>query len=126
MVIVAATLCDRLVKAATPPAAVAANVPCNAPLPAPRAAFTTVVLSLLRKLPYWSSTRTTGCCANATPAVAVADGCGCMVKRLAAAGLITMLPEGTGVTPPPVKLIVIVVATGCERLVYVASPLSNG
>ena len=50
--IVLATLCERLAKVATPLRAVAVKVPCNVPLPALRAAVTTVELSLLRKLPY--------------------------------------------------------------------------
>src|SRR6185369_11043166 len=47
--IVLATLCERLAKTATPLRAVALNVPCKVPLPALRAAVTTVELSLLRK-----------------------------------------------------------------------------
>ena len=39
-----------------------------------RVALTTVLLSLPRKFPNWSSTRSTGCCGNATPAVAVVEG----------------------------------------------------
>ena len=50
-VIVVATLCDRLVKVTMPATAVRPVVPCNVPLPAPRVALTTVVLSLLRRLP---------------------------------------------------------------------------
>ncbi len=50
-------------------------VPCKAPLPAFRLAVTVVPLSLLRKLPNWSSIRTFGCWAKAAPAVAVAEGC---------------------------------------------------
>ena len=37
----------------------------------PRAAVTVCVLSLVMTLPNWSSSVTTGCVANATPAVAV-------------------------------------------------------
>src|ERR1043166_4395008 len=85
MVILVATLCDRLTKVATPLAAVAVSVPCKGPLPAARAAVTTVLLSLLRKLPNASSTRTTGCWAKTTPAVAVAEGCLWSVKWSAAA-----------------------------------------
>ncbi len=62
-----------------PSAAVRLVVPCNVPLPARRAALTTVLLSIvplavLRRLPNWSCTSITGCCAKTTPAVAVADG----------------------------------------------------
>src|SRR5215468_2199945 len=77
-VILVATLCERLLKLAMPLLAVALSVPCNVPLPAPRAALTTVLsvtpLVLLRRLPNWSRTCRTGCWAKATPAVAVAEG----------------------------------------------------
>ena len=66
----------------TPLTAVRLVVPCNVPLPALRAAVTTVVLSLLRRLPNWSSIRITGCWAKATPAVAVAEGWVCKVSRV--------------------------------------------
>ena len=55
------------------------------------AAVTWVVLSPVSRLPYWSSTSITGCVANATPAVAVAEGCVSITNWLAAAGLTTML-----------------------------------
>ena len=81
-VIVPATLCDKLANAAIPSTAVTFVAPCKTPLPVPllRDALTTVLLSemplvVLRRLPNWSCTRTTGCCAKTTPAVAVADGC---------------------------------------------------
>ena len=74
IVILVATLWDRLVKVATPLAVVIVKVPCNVPLPAARAAVTTVLESLLRKLPNTSSIRITGCWAKTIPAVAVAEG----------------------------------------------------
>ena len=40
------------------------------------AALTCVVLSPVSRLPYWSSTSTTGCVLKATPAVAVWRGLG--------------------------------------------------
>ena len=50
-----ATLCERLVKVATPLTAVAVRVPCNVPLPALRAAVSTVLsvtpLAALRTVP---------------------------------------------------------------------------
>ena len=61
IVIVSAMLYDRPVKVATPLTAVRLVVPCKAPLPAARLAVTTVLLSLVSKLPDASSTRTTGC-----------------------------------------------------------------
>src|SRR5262245_51915033 len=48
---VLATLWERLTKVTTPFTAVALKVPCKVPLPALRAAVTTVLLSLLRRLP---------------------------------------------------------------------------
>ena len=75
IVMVVATLCDRLVKASTPLTDVRVVAPCKAPLPAFRLAVTTVPLSLLRKLPNWSSIRIFGCWAKAAPAVPVAEGC---------------------------------------------------
>src|SRR5215472_3107545 len=87
-VILVATLCERLSKLAMPLAAVAVSVPCKVPLPAPRAALTTVLsvtpLALLRRLPNWSRTCRTGCWAKATPAVAVAEGWVWMARLLAA------------------------------------------
>ncbi len=87
MVMLVATLCARSVKVTTPLTAVRLVVPCKVPLPALRAAVTTVVLSLLRRLPNWSSIRMTGCCEKATPAVAVEEGCVCKVNRAAAPAL---------------------------------------
>ena len=49
------------------------------------------MLSPVSRLPYWSSTSITGCVLNATPAVAVAEGCVSITNWLAAAGLTTML-----------------------------------
>ena len=74
-----ATLCERLVNVTRPLIAVRLVVPCNVPLPVPRAAVTTVLsdtpLAVLRKVPNWSSTLRTGCWAKATPAIAVEEGC---------------------------------------------------
>ena len=50
-VIVLATRCDRFAKLASPLTAVAVSVPCKAPLPPLRPAVTTVLLSLMHKLP---------------------------------------------------------------------------
>ena len=100
-----------MLKLATPPLAVAVNVPCNVPVPAARAAVTTVPLSPLRRLPYWSSIRITGCCAKTTPAVAVLDGWVRMVSLLAAAALTTTLAEVAPVKLPLLKPTVIVSAT---------------
>ena len=74
IVMVSTVLCARLVKVAKPLAAVTLTVPSKLPVPALRAAVTTVVLSVLRKLPNASSTRMTGCWANGAVTVAVADG----------------------------------------------------
>ena len=74
MVMLVATLWNKLMKVARPPAAVAESVPCSAPPPALRAAVTTVLLSEVIKLPEASSMRMTGCVWKATPAVAVEEG----------------------------------------------------
>src|SRR2546430_100054 len=95
-----ATLCERFVKVTTPPLAVRLVVPCKVPLPAPRLAGTTLVLSLLRRFPYRSSIRTPGCCANAAPATAVGPGWVNIVKRFAAAALTTTLLDIEGVKRP--------------------------
>src|SRR5436190_24188592 len=92
IVILVATLWDKLAKATMPLAAARLVIPCNVPLPAARAAVTTVLLSPLRRFPNWSSMRTTGCWAKAAPAVAVAEGWLAIVRRLAAVGLTTMMP----------------------------------
>ena len=69
-----ATVWERLVKLAKPLRAVAVTVPCKAPAPLARVAVTTVLLSELIKLPRVSSTRTAGCWAKITPAVAALEG----------------------------------------------------
>ena len=74
IVILVATLCDRLVKLTRPLTAVRLVVPCKAPPPALRAALTVVVTSEVTRFPNWSSIRMTGCCAKAAPAVAAAEG----------------------------------------------------
>ena len=90
MVMFVATVWDKFVNVATPFTAVAATVPCNVPLPASRAAVTTVLLSPLCKLPNASSMRTAGCCPNTTPAVAVGEGCVRMVSLVGPAALTEM------------------------------------
>src|SRR6185369_4170217 len=88
-VMLVATLCERLVNVARPLEAVALSVPCRVPLPAPRATVIVVLLSAaplaaLRRLPNRSRTCTIGCWAKGTPAVAVAEGCVCRARLLAA------------------------------------------
>src|ERR1051326_6503981 len=73
-------------------------LPCNVPLPALRAAVTTVLLSevplaAFRTLPNWSATWSTGCWPNGTPAVAVADGCVRIARLFAAPGTSRKLPR---------------------------------
>src|ERR1051325_11205305 len=99
-----ATVCERLTKLATPLVAVALRVPCKLPLPVARAAVTTVLsvtpLATLRRLPNWSRTWRTGCCANATPAVAVDEGCVRMARVLAAPATSRRVPKlEAGATP---------------------------
>src|SRR5262249_40231929 len=85
-VILMATLWERFVKVTRPAVAVRLVVPWSVPLPAPRAALTTVLLLLVQKLPNWSCRRRTGCWVKATPAIAVAQGWGWMGSLVAAPG----------------------------------------
>src|SRR2546430_2741872 len=124
MVMLVATLWDKLVKVTRPLTAVRLVAPCNVPAPVARSALTTVEASLARKLPYWSSIRMTGCCAKTTPAMAVEEGWVRRVSLLAGAGLTAILAEVVPATPPLAKSIVIVVATRWERLVKLTNPLT--
>src|SRR5437667_12760245 len=74
MVIVSALLYERFANVATPLTAVTLVVPCNAAVPASRVALTTVLLSLVTRLPKLSNRRTTGAVEKIVPAVAVAGG----------------------------------------------------
>ena len=58
----------------------AVSVPCNVAVPVARATVMTLPLSVATRLPPASSTRITGCCAKATPAVPVDEGCVWMVS----------------------------------------------
>ncbi len=124
MLMVVATLCERLVKLTTPLTAPRLVVPCKTPLPAFRLAVTTVLLSLERKLPYGSWMRITGCWAKITPAMAVEEGWVRRVSLLAGAGLTAILAEVVPARPLLAKSIVMVVATKCERLVKLTNPLT--
>src|SRR6266566_3338398 len=124
MVMLVATLWDKLVNVTRPLTAVRLVVPCNVPLPALRVAVTTVLLSLARKLPYGSSMRISGCCAKTTPAMAVEEGWVRRVSLLADAGLTAILAEVVPARPALAKSIVIVVATKWERLVKLTNPLT--
>ncbi len=75
-----ALLSVRFVKVATPPDTVAVVVPWSGPVPLFSAAVTTVALSPVSRLPYWSTSSITGWVPNACPAVAVADGCDWMTS----------------------------------------------
>ena len=103
MVMFVATLWARSLNVTRPLLAVRFVVPSKVPLPALRPALTTVLLSLLRRLPNWSSIRRTGCWLKATPAVAVAEGCVWVVRRLAAAGLTTIALDVALVRAPLVN-----------------------
>jgi hypothetical protein len=124
IVILVATLCDKFVKFTCPLTAVAVTVPCNAPEPPLRVAVTTVLLSLLIKLPNESSIRTTGCCTNTTPAVALLDGCVAIVNRLAGA-----LPTTKLLLTPLLKPLLLAVScllpvTSILKFVNEATPLA--
>ena|SRR2546426_1065140 len=98
MVILVATLWERLVKVTTPLSAANTVVPCKAPLPALRVTVTVVELSEAIRLPNWSSILMAGCGAKATPAVAAPGGWVKMVSLLAGAGSTVRLAE---FVPPP-------------------------
>src|SRR5437867_4043149 len=80
MVMVSTVSCARLVKVARPLTVVTLRVPSRLPVPALRVAVTVRPLSVLTRLPNWSSMRITGCWANGAVTVAVADGWGWMVN----------------------------------------------
>src|SRR6266446_3461160 len=71
------------------------SVPCSVPVPASRDAVTKVLV--LHRLPYTSTTHSTGCCAKITPAVAVGEGCVIMITSAGVPGLTVILPEVVGV-----------------------------
>src|SRR5439155_91104 len=121
-VIVLATRCDRLVKVATPLEAVAVSVPCNVPLPAFRAAVTTVLLSPLHKLPNLSSIRTLACCSKPMPSLAVLEGCVTIVTLLATSGLTTTFQEVALPKLPHVNLTFNLSTTAKLRFVKHATP----
>src|SRR3989442_391767 len=98
MVILVATLWERLVKLKTPLSAVNTVVPCKAPLPALRVAVTVVDLWAAIRLPTWSSMGVPGWGARAAPAVAAPAGWVKMVSLLAGAGTTVTLAE---FVPPP-------------------------
>src|SRR5258708_9517032 len=104
-------------------------VPCKVPLPRLRVAVTTVLLSVARRLPNWSSTRTIGWGAKAAPAVAVGEGWVRMVSRLAVAGVRTVFDDRTGGVGGKVgtpKAMCMVLAGVLEMLVEEATPPLSG
>src|SRR5260370_35415613 len=121
-----ATLCARLVKLTMPAVAVRFVAPCKPPLPALRAAVTKVLLSLLRKLPNWSSIRTTGCWTKATPAMVVEEGWVWMVKRFAAPALTRTLDDVMLASEGALEAILIVSATLYGGSVKLAKPPGPG
>ena len=124
--------CARSVKVATPPTAVTLVAPSSVPAPPSRVALTSSV-SLVRRLPYASVIHMTGCCANATPAVATFEGSVAITSLFAAAGLMwnrRLRPDW-----PPLKavsclspvrsiLILLNVATPLVVAVWVSVPLN--
>src|ERR1043165_4371336 len=103
-VILVATLWERLMKVARPLVAVALSVPCKVPLPALRAALTTVLsdtpLARLRRLPNRSRTSRTGCWAKRTPAMAAAEGWVWMARLPGAPATSRKVPRLTLVDRP--------------------------
>ncbi len=67
----------QVVNVATPPDTVAAVVPWSGPVPLASVAVTTVLLSPVSRLPYWSSSSTTGWWRTpARPSPSPTAGCG--------------------------------------------------
>lgn len=91
-VMVSALLYDKLAKAATPFIAVTLVVPCRAAVPAFRVTVTTVLLSLVTRLPNESRSWTAGTGEKVTPAVAVAGGW-VWITRLAVGDELTVNTE---------------------------------
>src|SRR5438445_76000 len=75
------------------------NVAIKVPVPLVKV----LVLSLVMMLPKASSSATTGCVANNTPAVAVADGCVVTTSCVAVFGLTTILFDVTVNAPASVE-----------------------
>src|SRR5216684_7513281 len=71
---VSATLYDKLAKVAFPLTAVTLVAPCKEPVPKSRVALTTVLLSVVTRLPNASRSWMTEAGENAAPAVAEAGG----------------------------------------------------
>src|SRR5881394_1893743 len=116
IVILVATLCAKSAKVTRPLTAVRLVVPWSVPLPELRVAVTTLVLFAVRRLPAASSILITGCCANATPAVAVDEGCVWITRR---AG-------GPNSSNRP-KLVLLLVTAGMTDVpVLVMLPLARG
>ena len=108
---VVATLCDKLTNVATPLLAVTFKPPCKVPLPALRAAVTTVLLLVTHRFPNWSAMRIAGCWAKGAPAVATAEGCVWTTNWLAAAAPTAMPVEVSTSRVVAVKSIVMVSAS---------------
>ena len=67
-------------------------------------AAVTVTPAWLTGFPTPSRSWTTGCCANATPLCAVAEGCVVTVSCVAAPAPRVIVPEVAAVSPEPPKL----------------------
>src|SRR2546425_1261691 len=94
----------RFVKVATPPAVVmAVRVPPSVPPPVAIAAVT-VTPDWLTGLPASSRSCTTGCCANAIPLWAEAEGCVVSVSCVAAPAPTVIVPDVAPVSPVALKL----------------------
>src|SRR2546425_232684 len=116
----------RFVKVATPPAVVmAVRVPPSAPAPVAMAAVT-VTPDWLTGLPAPSRSCATGCCANATPLCAEAEGWVVIVSCVAAPAPTVIVPEVAPVSPVALKLNVRSPAVPViARFVKVATPLPS-
>src|SRR3989441_1040702 len=93
----------RIIKKTPPAVVTAVRVPSSVPPPVAIAAVT-VTRDWFRGLPVPSRSCTTGCCANATPLWAEAEGCVVSVSSVAAPAPTVIVPDVAPVSPVALKL----------------------
>ena len=111
----------RLLNVATPDDVVRVSVPLRTPVPEARAIVTDVPVVVTR-LPNASVSATVTAGEMTAPAVAF-EGCWTNARRAAAAGLIMIFLDVSGINVPLLKRMEMVSATLCDRLENVTVPL---
>ena len=117
-----AVLSSRSLNVATPPTTVAVIVPVRVPAPVLKDAVTTVLLSVVTRLSYWSSSSSTIGSVSGLPAVTFGYGCVWITNWAAWPGLIVMVSDGPADNWPSAKLSEMVPLTSSARPVKVATP----